>query len=318
MGKIAIIGAGQVGATLAYTLALSGLIEEIAIIDINEEKARGEAIDISHGAALIPPVKVVGGGYPLMEGADITFMTAGVNQEKNETRRSLAGRNLRIMEAAGRQIAHLAPDTILVVTTNPLDVITRAAIDITGFSPRRVFGTGTLLDTLRLRSMLAAHTGIDPRNIHGFVLGEHGDSELPAWSTVSISGMSMEEYCRDCGQCAFSMPQQMREDFDNDVRRAAYRVIDMKGATFYAIAIAMRRIAQAVLRDEKSILTVSTLLGGEYGIDGVCLSLPCVVGRRGVEKVIPVKLTTEEELMLRHSADVVRSVHNAELNAEHV
>ncbi|MGI6238937.1 MAG: L-lactate dehydrogenase [Christensenellales bacterium] len=308
MAKIAIIGAGHVGATTAYTLALHGAAREIALIDLDEHKARGEALDIAHGMPLCPAAKVSGGGYELLDGADITVMTAGANQEPGETRRALAGRNFQVMDMAANEIVARAPDTMLIVVTNPLDALTRAAIDMTGFPTRRVMGSGTTLDTLRLRAMLADHTHIDPRNIHGFVLGEHGDSELPAWSTVSIAGMTMEEYCRDCGQCDWQLPERMREAFDGEVRKAAYRVIDMKGATYYAVSVAIRRIVTAILRDEHAILTVSSLLTGEYGIADVCLSLPCVIGRRGVERLIPLKLTPEEELMLRHSADVVRAM----------
>jgi len=306
MHKIAVIGAGQVGSAIAYTLALSGLASSVALIDIDESRARGEALDISHGMPLCPPAKISGGGYELLDGADLTIMTAGAGQEPGETRRALADRNLRIMDAAARQINVRCPECILLVVTNPVDTITRAAIQMTGFPSRRVLGSGTTLDTLRLRAMLSEHTGIDPRNVHGFVLGEHGDSELPAWSSVSISGMTMSEYCRDCGQCDWQLPQRMEAAFDTEVRRAAYRVIDMKGSTSYAIALAVRRIAQAVLRDERSILTVSSLLTGQYGISDICLSLPCVVGRRGVEKVIPIKLTPDEENALRRSAEAVR------------
>ncbi len=308
MSKIAIIGAGNVGATMAYTFALFGTASEIALIDINENKARGEALDILHGMPLCPPAKIAGGGYEQLDGADIVIMTAGANQEPGETRRALTGRNIRVMDAASHEIVARAPDAILLVVTNPVDSLTRAAIDMTGFSPRRVMGSGTVLDTLRLRAMLAEHTFLDPRNIHGFVLGEHGDSEFAAWSTISISGMDMDEYCRSCGQCDWQLPERMRAAFDVDVRKAAYRVIEMKGATFYAVSVAARRICEAILRDEHSILTVSTLLTGEYGIDGVCLSLPTVVGRRGVERVIPLKLAADEELLLRHSADVVRAM----------
>lgn len=308
MSKIAIIGAGNVGATMAYTFALFGTASEVALIDINETKARGEALDISHGMPLCPPAKISGGGYELLDGADITIMTAGANQEPGETRRALTSRNMKVMDAASREITARAPETILIVVTNPVDPLTRAAIDMTGFSPRRVLGAGTVLDTLRLRAMLAEHTGLDPRNIHGFVLGEHGDSEFAAWSTISISGMDMDEYCRNCGQCDWQLPDRMRGAFDTDVRKAAYKVIDMKGATFYAVSVAVRRVCEAILRDEHSILTVSSLLTGEYGVDGVCLSLPAVVGRRGVERVIPLKLAPDEELLLRHCADVVRAM----------
>ena len=315
MHKIAVIGAGQVGSAIAYTLALTGLAGHIVLIDINENLARGEAMDISHGMPLCPPAKIEGGGYPLMAGAELVIMTAGASQQKGEDRRSLLGRNMRIMDAATREISTLSPECVLLIVTNPLDPMVRAAIELTGFPAHRVFGSGTVLDTMRLRAMLGAHTGIDPRNIHGFVLGEHGDSELAAWSSVSISGMTMEEYCRDCGQCDWKLPSRMETAFDSEVRRAAYRVIEMKGSTNHAIALAVRRIAQAILRDEHAILTVSSLLSGQYGIHDVCLSLPCVVGRRGVERVIPIKLTHEEELQLRRSADEIRSMQKSPVMA---
>lgn len=311
MHKIAVIGAGQVGASIAYTLALTGLAGSIVLIDINENLARGEAMDISHGMPLFPPVKIEGGGYALLAGADLVIMTAGAGQKKGEDRRALLGRNMQVMDAAARQISTLSPECILLIVTNPLDAMVHAAIDMTGFPAHRVLGSGTVLDTMRLRAMLGAHTGISPRNVHGFVLGEHGDSELAAWSTVSISGMDMDEYCRDCGQCDWQLPARMEAAFDSEVRRAAYRVIDMKGSTNHAIALAVRCIAQAILRDEHAILTVSSLLSGQYGIHDVCLSLPCVVGRRGVERLIPVKLSHEEELQLRRSADEIRSMQKA-------
>lgn len=310
MHKIAVIGAGQVGSAIAYTLALTGLASTIVIIDINEALARGEAMDISHGMPLCPPAKVEGGGYELLTGADLVIMTAGASQQKGEDRRSLLSRNLRVMDAAAKQIVQRAPECILLIVTNPLDAMVHAALEMTGFPPRRVFGSGTVLDTLRLRAMLGAHASVDPRNVHGFVLGEHGDSEFAAWSSVSISGMSMDEFCRDCGQCDWKLSSRMEAAFDSEVRRAAYRVIEMKGSTNHAIALAVRRIAQAILRDEHAILTVSSLIAGEYGVSDVCLSLPCVVGRRGIERVIPIKLDPDEVEQLRRSA---AEVHNMQV-----
>ena len=308
MSKIAIIGAGQVGAAIGYTLALDGLAREIALIDLNENLARGEALDIAHGMPLCPPVSVQGGGYERLEAADLVIMTAGARQNPDEDRRALAERNLRVMDAVSQEIVRAAPGCVLLVVTNPVDVVTFRAIERTGFPPCRVLGSGTTLDTLRLLAMLSEATGVESGGIHGFVLGEHGDSELPAWSSVSVAGMSMDEYCRDCGQCDGRLPDHMRQAFEDQVRRAAYRVIRQKGSTCYAIAVAVRRIARAILRDERTILTVSSLLTGEYGLAGMCLSLPCVVGRHGVERVIPVKLTPEEEWQLRRSAEAVRAM----------
>ena len=313
MAKIAIIGAGQVGASCAFALAQTGLARQIALADVREYKARGEALDIAHGAALLPSVRVEGGGYEVIDEADLAVMTAGANQAPGESRRDLLQKNIAILRAAAGEIARRAPRAVLLVVANPVDALTRAAIKATGFPPARVLGSGTVLDSLRLRFMLSEHTGIDASSIHACVLGEHGESELPAWSSMSIAGMTLEEYCNDCGGCDACLPEVMRAAFDREVRRAAERVIAWKGATFYAIAVAVRRIAQAILRDERSILTVSSLLEGEYGLENVCLSLPCVLGRAGVLRRIPVKLAADELAALRASADAIMAM---DANAE--
>ena len=227
-------------------------------------------------------------------------------QRPGETRRELIGRNRGIMESAGRSIARAAPDSVLVVVSNPLDVLTTAAAEVTGFPESRVFGSGTVLDTARLKALLSAHTGVDARDVSAWVLGEHGDSEFVAWSLTRIAGQSVEDYCRLCGRCDSTLPEALRAQFDDGVRSAAYAVIEQKGATCYAIALAVRRICQAVLRDEKSILTVSVPAGGRFGVPDAALSLPCVVGRSGVERVLEVSLSPEEERLLRQSAEVIR------------
>lgn len=308
MAKVSIIGAGQVGATTAYTLAAFGLAQEIVLIDLNEQKARGEALDIAHGVPLCPPVRMLGGSdYGEIAGSDIVIFTAGVGQKPGETRLQLTARNLRVLESVCAEVTRWAPDCILLVVTNPVDVLTRAAIDMTGFPPARVIGSGTVLDTSRLRALLADHTGIDARNIHAYVLGEHGDSEFPAWSMLSIAGMNMREYCQSCDGCDEYLDVHMSEAFEEHVRRAAYKVIEQKGATFYAVALAVKRIVQAILGDEHSILTVSSLVRGEYGVDDVCLSLPCVIGASGVEKLLRVTLDEGETRLLQRSAEVIRA-----------
>lgn len=309
MAKIGIIGAGQVGATCAFALATSALAQEISLIDINENKAQGEALDIEHGVALMAPVKVEGGGYELLNDSDLVIMTAGANHSPGQTRRDLLGKNTEVMRQAAVQIAERAPNAVVLVVTNPVDALTDTAIEATGFPPERVIGSGTVLDSLRLRHMLWEHTGVDARSIHAYVLGEHGESELPAWSTMSIAGMTLDEYCRDCGACEMRLPDRMRVAFDANVRHAADQIIGLKGSTYYAIALSTRRIAQAILRDERSILTVSSRLLGEYGIHDVCVSVPCIVGRSGIVRRIPVKLTPEEESALRNSAKAVRAMH---------
>lgn len=306
--KVAVIGAGQVGATTAYTLMISGLVSDLALIDINEKKASGEALDLSHGMALCPPTDVIYGDYSACAGADIVIITAGANQKPGETRIDLTRKNVKVFESIVPQVAKYAPNAILLVVTNPVDVLTHVTIKLSGFPASRVIGSGTVLDTSRLRYLLAKHTLIDPRNIHTYVVGEHGDSELPLWSLTRIAGMRLDPYCESCGGCGGNLSQIARDAFDDQVRNVAYTIIEKKGATYYAVALAVRRIVEAILRDERSILTVSSLLTGQYGLEGVCLSLPCIVGAQGVDRVLPVALDAEETRLLRRSAEIIAKI----------
>ncbi len=304
--KAVVIGAGQVGAATAYTLMLSGLVSELVIIDLNTNKAKGEALDIAHGMPLCPPAEVYAGDYPDCAGADIVIITAGANQKPGETRLDLLAKNRAVFGSIVPQAVKYAPDALYLVVTNPVDALTLETIRLSGLPAGRVIGTGTVLDTSRLRYLLSRHTGIDPRNIHAFVLGEHGDSEFVAWSRASIAGMTLDEYCADCGRCKGPISDILDTDIENQVRRAAYSIIALKGATYYAIAVAVRRIVEAVLRDEQSILTVSTLLEGQYGLERVCLSVPAVVGRQGVERVLEVGLNQDENERLVASAQAIK------------
>ena len=304
--KAVVIGAGQVGAATAYTLMLSGLVSELVIIDLNTNKAKGEALDIVHGMPLCPPAEVYAGDYPDCAGADIVIITAGANQKPGETRLDLLGKNRAVFGSIVPQAVKYAPEALYLVVTNPVDALTLETIRLSGLPAGRVIGTGTVLDTSRLRYLLSQHTGVDPRNIHAFVLGEHGDSEFVAWSRASIAGMTLDEYCADCGRCKGPISDILDSDIEQQVRRAAYSIIELKGATYYAIAVAVRRIVEAILRDEQSILTVSTLLQGEYGLSGVCLSVPAIVGRGGVERVLEAGLSDSEKARLAASAQAVR------------
>jgi len=303
--KAVVVGAGQVGATTAYTLLISGLLSELVLIDINRDKALGEAMDIAHGMPLCPPADVRMGDYPDCVGADIVILTAGLGQKPGETRRDLLQKNIKVFESIVPQVVRYAPDAILLVVTNPVDVLTHETLRISGLPPERVIGSGTVLDTSRLKYLLGRHTGVDPRNIHAFILGEHGDSEFAAWSVTRIGGMPPEEYCR-CGHCESYLDQETADRIENEVRRAAYTIIDLKGATYYAVALAVRRITEAILRDEHSILTVSSLLDGSYGLNDVCLSLPTIVGARGVERVLSIPLNERETERLHASARAIR------------
>ncbi len=313
--KIAVIGAGRVGAATAYTLALSalaGTASEIVLVDIDEKRARGEALDIAHGLPLYAALDVKSGGYDEIANADLVVITAGVGQKSGETRMELLERNRAVFASIVPEVVRSAPNAVLLVVTNPVDILTLEALRLSGLPAERVIGTGTVLDTSRLKYLLSQHTGVDPRSIHACVLGEHGDGEFVAWSRASIAGLSLDEYCAACGRCRGPMSEQVNRQFEQNVRRAAYEIIDMKGSTCYAIALAVRRIAEAILRDEHSILTVSTLAQGQYGLHDLCLSLPAVLGARGVERVLEPGLDRAERARLM----AVAEAHRAELQKD--
>ena len=306
--KIAIVGTGYVGATTAYTLMLSGLATHISLVDINLGKAEGEALDLQHGMPFCQPALIDFGGYEQCEGADMVIITAGANQKPGETRMDLTEKNLAIFRQMIPEIVRHSGDAVLLVVTNPVDVLTLETIRLAGLPAGRVIGSGTVLDTSRLRYLLSAHANVDPRSVHTYVLGEHGDSEFPAWSLTNIAGQRLDVYCKGCGLCKEGiMTDELRSRFADEVRASAYRIIEKKGATYYAVALAVRRICEAVLRDEKSILTVSSLLTGQCGLNDVCLSLPCIVGAQGVERTLDVELSVDELSALHASAEAVRS-----------
>ena len=307
MAKISVIGAGQVGAAVGFALADAGLAQEIVIVDLDGARAEGAAKDIAHGVPMMRPVEVRAGGYADAAGSDLVILTAGANQKPGEARPALAGRNRIVVECACREIARCAPGCVLLIVTNPVDMLTSVAAATRSFAPGHVLGSGTVLDSLRMRAMIAAHAGVDARDVHAWVLGEHGDSEVPAWSVTRIGGLPVGEFCRLSGDCAPGLEARLRDAFDRDVRDVAYEIIRGKGATSHGVAVAVRRIAEAVLRDEHSVLTVSSPLRGEYGLRDVALSLPCVVGAAGVERVLPLSLGREEAAALLRSAEAVRA-----------
>ncbi|MFZ5627171.1 MAG: L-lactate dehydrogenase [Bacillota bacterium] len=302
--KIVIVGAGNVGATTAYALLISGIASELVLYDINRQKAEGEIMDLAHGASFVPPARLRTGYLADCREADIIIFTAGAAQQPGETRLDLVDKNTRIVEKALLPILEQAPEALVLMVTNPVDVLTYQAWKLSGLSPERVLGSGTVLDSARFRHVLGQHCGVDVRNVHGYILGEHGDSELAAWSSVHIGGIRLDDYCLACGQ---GCGQEKREEMFRQVRDAAYQIIQAKGATYYAVGLAVRRICEAILRDEHSILTVSSLMQGEYGLRDVCLSVPCVIGRQGRIKVLELNLTAEEKEKLQHSAAVIAS-----------
>lgn len=298
MDKISVIGAGQVGAAVGFAIADAGLAETLLMVDVDADRARGVALDIAHGVPMMRPVDVRAADYSEIGGSRLVILTAGVGQKPGESRDALAGRNRAIVESACREIRAHAPDCVALIVTNPVDLMTSVAVAALDFPPGRVFGSGTVLDSLRLRAMIAGHAGVDPRDVQAWVLGEHGDREVPAWSVARIGGMRIDEFCRLCGDCAPGLEARLRADFGREVRDAAYEIIRGKGATDHGVAVAVRRIVEAVLRDEHSVLTVSAPLHGELGIDGLCRSLPCILGRDGVERILPLSLDPEERRLL--------------------
>lgn len=302
--KIAIVGAGRVGSTFAYTLAATGFVREIVLIDADADRAGGEAMDIAHAVPFSAPVSVSAGTLAQAAGAAITVIAAGAAQRPGERRTELVRRNMEVLRTIVPQVARANPEGLLLVATNPVDALTFVALRLSGLPPAQVFGSGTVLDTARLRAELSAHYDVDARNVHAYVLGEHGDSEFVAWSAATLANVRLHEYCRLTGMRCTGADM---EAIGVRVRDAAYEIIRRKGATNFAIAAALTRIVEAVVRDESSVLTVSTLVDGHYGIREVCLSLPAIVDRSGVRRVLPVPLADDELVSLRRSAEAIRA-----------
>jgi L-lactate dehydrogenase len=302
--RVAIVGAGNVGSTFAYALLLSGLAAEIVLIDANRAKAEGEAMDLNHAVPFTHPTRIWAGDYADCAGAMVTVLTAGANQKPGQTRLECLQANARIWREIVPQIARHNPGGILLVATNPVDVLTYAALKLSGMPSARVLGSGTILDTARFRFLLSQHFGVDARSVHAYIIGEHGDSEVPVWSLANIAGMHLPDYCRAQG-LPFE-PSQMEEIFES-TRDAAYHIIERKGATYYAVAAGLLRITQSILRHQNTVLSVSSLIDNYYGISDVCLSLPTVVDRGGIQQVLRLELDDAETAKLRHSADVLRT-----------
>ena len=303
--KCAIIGCGYVGATTAYSLTQSALFSEMVLIDVNRKKAEGEAADLNHGLPFLSPMEIYAGDYSDLSDAAIIIITAGANQQKGETRLDLVKRNKDIFESILGQIVRYNRDGILLAVTNPVDILTYVSARISGFPLHRVIGSGTVLDTARLKYLLGDRLGVDYRNVHSFIIGEHGDSELPVWSSANVSGIDLKDFCLRCDR---NVTEAELERLFEDVKNSAYRIIAAKGATYYAIAESVRKIVSAIVKDENTILPVSTVVNGQYGIHDIALSLPCIIGRNGIRKVLEIPLNERESRLLHESARTLRSV----------
>ncbi|GFI32239.1 MAG: L-lactate dehydrogenase [Lachnospiraceae bacterium] len=303
--KGAVIGCGFVGSAIAFTLMQSRLFTELVLLDVNFDKADGEAKDIAHGIPFAGQMKIYAGTYDDIADAAVLIVTAGANQKPEETRLDLVNKNVAVYQSIIPEIAKREFQGILLVVSNPVDILTYAAVKIGGFPEQRVLGSGTVLDTARLKYALSEHLRVDSRSVHAFIIGEHGDSEIAAWSSANVSGIPVDDFCEMRGH--FNHEETM-DRIAEKVKDSAYEIISKKQATYYGIAMAVKRICECIVRDEKSILPVSSMQHGIYGMEGIALSMPAVVGLKGVESHVPIALDEEEMEMLKRSADTLKEV----------
>ena len=303
--KAVMVGCGFVGSASVFALMQSGLFSEMVLIDADTKRAEGEAMDISHGISFARPMQIYAGNYDDITDAAIIVITAGANQKPDETRLDLIKKNAAIMKSIVGEIKKRDFGGILLIVSNPVDILTLIALKESGYPSNRVIGSGTVLDTGRFKYLLGEHLDVDSRSVHAFIIGEHGDSELAAWSNARIGGLKVNDFCELRGH--FNHEQSMKKIFEN-VRNSAYEIIERKHATYYGIAMAVKRICEAIVRNEKSILPVSSLMTGEYGLNDGVLSIPAVVDETGVQKVIPIELNDEELTKLKDSANILKDI----------
>jgi L-lactate dehydrogenase len=300
--KVVVVGAGAVGTSYIYALLQTGLASDIALIDVDRPRVEGEVMDLSHGLPFIPPVSIKAGDYADCADARMIVIAAGAKQAPGQSRPELIRTNARIIRSICERIAKRPSDAVIVMVTNPVDVLTQLALEHLGWPRQRVIGSGTVLDSARFKFLLSQHCNLDARNVHAYILGEHGDSEVAAWSLSHVAGIPIDEYCQICRVCEYG---EDRRQIAERVRDSAYHIIDYKGSTYYGIGLSLVRISETILRNENSVLTVSTLLQGEYGIHDICLSVPCIVGESGIVRIINAHLAAEEQAALTRSAQTV-------------
>ncbi len=302
--KVVVVGTGHVGATFAFSLMISGLASNIVLIDVDRKRAEGHAMDLTHGLSFAQPCSIHAGDYPDCKNADIVVVTAGAAQKSGESRLDLVRKNTDIFKKMIPEIVRYDPGILLIVS-NPVDILTQVALKVSGYPANRVIGSGTVLDTARFRYLLSRHCRVDPRNVHAYIIGEHGDSEVPVWSRVNIGGVP---FIDDCPVCGKSCKPAKREEIFEQVKSAAYEIIDRKGYTNFAVALGLVRIVSAILRDENSVLTVSGLLDDYHGVGGICLSVPVILNNRGISRPLGLTLSESEAESFRASADVIKEI----------
>lgn len=301
--KIAIIGCGFVGSACAFALMQSGLFSEMVLIDSNEERAEGEALDISHGLPFSKPMQIYSGTYDDITDAGIIAITAGAGQKPGESRLELVHKNVEIFKSIIPEISKRNYKGILLIVSNPVDIMTYTALKLSGLPSNQVFGSGTVLDTARLKYLLGEHLGVDARSVHAFILGEHGDSEIAAFSSANVSGIELKKFCDFA--CKTDKHEEAMKEIAEDVKLSAYEIIKKKGATYYGIAMSVRRICEAIILDQKSILPISCL---QNGIENVVLSMPMIVGKHGAERSVEISLSEEERRAIKSSADMLKGI----------
>ena len=301
--KVVMIGCGFVGAACSFAIMQSGLFSEMVLIDADKSKAEGEALDISHGVPFAKPIKIYAGDYDDIKDASLIIVTAGANQKPGETRLDLVKKNISIFKSIIPEIKKRDFNGVLLIVANPVDILTTVAQKLSGLPDNKVIGSGTVLDTARLKYELGNHLNVDSRSVHAFIIGEHGDSEIAAWSSANVSGIPLNKFCEMRGH--FNHDEAMRRIAEN-VKNSAYEIIEKKKATYYGVAMAVKRICEAIVRDEKSILPISSLMKGDFGIEGISLSMPAIVGKDGDECLVPIQLNEEEISKLQQSAQTLK------------
>jgi len=308
MSKVTIIGAGSVGSTIAYTMAITGITSEIVLIDVNMKKALGEAMDIRQGTPFCAPIKIYAGTYADAQGSDIVIVTSGVARKPGQTRIDLAQTNVNIIKSITPEIVKHAPDAIYIFVANPVDILTYVFNKISGIPENRIIGSGTILDTARLRSRLAECMAISQKNVHAYVLGEHGDSSFVPWSCAQIASVNLEDYRKSLNYKDHIYPEFSYEEIEQHMRTSGAKIIGRKGATFYAVAISVCHIVEVIFGSTNTVMTVSSMMHGEYGMEDVCLSVPTIVGPTGLCGNVLPPLTDEELAKMHNSANVLKNV----------
>lgn len=306
--KVTIIGAGSVGSTIAYTMAVNGIATEIVMIDINEAKAMGEALDIRQGVPFCPPVSIYAGSYQDAQGSDVVILTSGIARKPGQSRLDLAQTNVNITKSIIPQIVKYAPDAIYIIVSNPVDILAYVFHKVSGLPESHIIGSGTILDTARLRARIAEYYNINQQNVHAYVFGEHGDSSFVPWSTATISTIPVDQYATSLTNPDTIEPKLVHSEVESYIRKSGGKIIERKGATFYAVAVSVCHIVKCIFSGADTTMTVSTMMHGEYGIEDVCLSVLNTVGWEGVHSKLLAPLTEEETGLLQHSASVLKDV----------